>query len=438
MSTLLRAWRVVTRQRGRPFADGLGPLPAVSSGRAPVAQNPGTPPAPRAVEVNAGTRYPTQNRVLGHHRGEPTMAYLIELHRTPDALVAPPGGRCAALVQPADDADAPSPSRPVATAEVDHPPSRVAAAGYRAVVRVATPRASDPRWYPNLVRAYKSAFDVAWGFGVTHAPGHPPHAHVEPERPSPSPSHPESRSRPARATATTGRAATRAEVDGLLGTVALPLLGVGAAGVSARLAARAAAEAVSGYDPPSHLTLRSEDDWPAGEVAPTLHPAPFALRFAATDRDTADALEYELGVHLGQHYFAVAPLARRYEAEAAEVAAAKAKAKAETKNKTARADDAGDDEDGDGDGDGGDETVAGAYESTRDAWLALVDAREGRKLRRVLKSAASEDERWAALLASAEARWDAPADARNAVFEAANVARRGRGESVEEKATSET
>ena len=121
MSTLLRAWRVVTRQRGRPFADGLGPLPAAPSGRAPVAPDPGTAPPPRAVEVNAGTRYPTQRRVLGHHRGEPTMAYLIELHRTPDALVAPPGGRCAALVRPADDADAPSPSRPVSSAEVDHP-----------------------------------------------------------------------------------------------------------------------------------------------------------------------------------------------------------------------------------------------------------------------------------------------------------------------------
>ena len=95
--------------------------------------------------MNAGTRYPTQRRVLGHHRGEPTMAYLIELHRTPDALVAPPGGRCAALVRPADDADAPSPSRPVSSAEVDHPPSRVAAAGYRAVVRVAVPRASVRR-----------------------------------------------------------------------------------------------------------------------------------------------------------------------------------------------------------------------------------------------------------------------------------------------------
>ena len=409
MSTLLRAWRVVTRQRGRPFADGLGPLPAAPSGRAPVAPDPGTAPPPRAVEVNAGTRYPTQRRVLGHHRGEPTMAYLIELHRTPDALVAPPGGRCAALVRPADDADAPSPSRPVSSAEVDHPPSRVAAAGYRAVVRVAVPRASAAGWYPDLVRAYKSAFDVAWGFGVVHAPGRPPHAHVEPvESPS-----------------TTGRAATRAEVDGLLGTVALPLLGVGPGGISARSAARAAAEAVSGYDPPSHLALRSEDDWPPGESAPTLHPAPFALRFAAADQNTADALEYELSVHLGQHYFAVAPLARRYEAEAAEVAAASANSASANANEKPR--------------DAADATVATTvtHESTRDAWLARVDAREARKLRRVLKSAATEDERWAALLASAEARWDAPADARNAVFDAANEALRGRGED-EERATTET
>ena len=66
-----------------------------------------------------------------------------------------------------------------------------------------------------------------------------------------------------------------------------------------------------------------------------------------------------------------------------------------------------------------------------------MDAREARKLRRVLKSAATEDERWAALLASAEARWDAPADARNAVFDAANEALRGRGED-EERATTET
>ena len=70
---------------------------------------------------------------------------------------------------------------------------------------------------------------------------------------------------------------------------------------------------------------------------------------------------------------------------------------------------------------------------------ARVDARRvvgasgrarGAKTETRLKSAATEDERWAALLASAEARWDAPADARNAVFDAANGAsrtRRGRG-----------
>ena len=100
------------------------------------------------------------------------------------------------------------------------------------------------------------------------------------------------------------------------------------------------------YDPPSHLALRSEDDWPAGESAPTLHPAPFALRFAAADQNTAEALEYELSVHLGQHYFAVAPLARRYEAEAAEVAANSAKSANANANKLEKPRVA-DDEDGD-------------------------------------------------------------------------------------------
>ena len=107
MATLVRAWRVVTRSRGRPFAAGLPkPPPDARPGpkTAPPAPQAPPPPRKRKTLLNQNSHYPLERRVLGHHRGEPTMAYLVELHVTPDILARPPGGRCAALVNPANEA----------------------------------------------------------------------------------------------------------------------------------------------------------------------------------------------------------------------------------------------------------------------------------------------------------------------------------------------
>ena len=91
MATLVRAWRVVTRSRGRPFAAGLPkPPPTRAPGRRPRPRASGAP-APRKRDApKSKLALPARAPRPRPHRGEPTMAYLVELHVTPDILARPP------------------------------------------------------------------------------------------------------------------------------------------------------------------------------------------------------------------------------------------------------------------------------------------------------------------------------------------------------------
>lgn len=381
MATLVRAWRVVTRSRGRPFAAGLPkPPPDARPGpkTAPPAPQAPPPPRKRKTLLNQNSHYPLERRVLGHHRGEPTMAYLVELHVTPDILARPPGGRCAALVNPANEAlqgtrfdptqanaafpntgvvypeqtvdgavtaeggaelraqlaavpeVAPGVRCPVGAAVATEAVGGVASAGFDAVIHVVPPNFADAkdvdRWYPNLVRAYKSAMDVAWGLGANEAIGRqiggdgdgassdgkrprgkstprPAWSHgTSPSSPGPMPEPSPSREK--------GAETRRRGPWSPLGVVATPLLGAGARGAPLALAARAAGEAVSGYDPPAIVARRSLDEWAVGEHSPLRAPATFAIRFAAADDETAEALEKELEKHLPMAYYAWNAVAR--------------------------------------------------------------------------------------------------------------------------------
>jgi hypothetical protein len=323
MATLWRAWRVMARRHGRPFADGLTPPSAAATKAAAEARDAAGKTA--AVRTNVTRRgYPTGTRVLGHHRGPPTMAYVVELHVTPDIVSAPPGGACDVLVEGGE----------VGT-DVGHVSvTSWKNAGYDFLVTVAPPPASDPGRRADLVRAYKSALDAAWGIGVTHhARAGNERAREPARRDDPEPenayetenarlllgnptSSPPGNGRPATAKAVD---ADRAEDDDrarLFGAVvALPLLGLGVhpTPASTQLAARAAAEAVCDYVPPVHLRDRNrETEWALGELAPALGPPPFAARFAVPDEAAATILERELETHLCQGYLAAQIVSRQF------------------------------------------------------------------------------------------------------------------------------
>ena len=195
---------------------------------------------------------------------------------------------------------------------------------YAAVAHTVPPAYDDAEWERRTVQCYRSALDVAWGYGTSHRPGDGAysheHAHID-EQP------------PALTTSTTksklnsrgdgeGTATTHGDegggdpwLDKVLGTVAMPLLGAGARGVPARVAAKAAAEAVADYTPPPHLMRRVArgESLHLSEEAPTLYGAKFSVRFAVPAGEAAQELEQALEVHLGQCYVPLSMLTGKYQ-----------------------------------------------------------------------------------------------------------------------------
>jgi hypothetical protein len=294
-ATLWRAWRVVARRRGRPFAEGLT-VPSAAATEAAAEARVARAKA-EAVKTNVShAGYVTGTRVLGHHRGAPTMTYAVELHVTPDIVAHPPGGACDVIVGVCDgdgtrDGDLASVTR----WETDD--------AYAFAVNVPRPKpaASDRERHAGLVAAYTDALDAAWGIGHTHF--------VEPQPGSVDPINKRIR----------GRDALKNEsLESLYpprGVVAVPLLleqratgdSSERSGASATLtSARAAAEAVSAYVPPPHIAARSRarESRESGEKR---FEHSFAVRFAAPSDAVAAAWERELETHLGQHY---APVVR--------------------------------------------------------------------------------------------------------------------------------
>ena len=293
--TLWRAWRVVARQRGRPFAEGLT-VPSAAATEAAAEARVARAKA-EAVKTNVShAGYVTGTRVLGHHRGAPTMTYAVELHVTPDIVAHPPGGACDVIVGVCDgdgtrdgcDGDLASVTR----WETDD--------AYAFAVNVPRPKpaASDRERHAGLVAAYTDALDAAWGIGHTHF--------VEP------------RIDPKRIRGRDDKETLKNGVESLFpprGVVAVPLLleqratgdSSERSGASATLtSARAAAEAVSAYVPPPHIAARSHarESRESGEKR---FEHSFAVRFAAPSDAVATAWERELETHLGQHY---APVVR--------------------------------------------------------------------------------------------------------------------------------
>ena len=277
MATLWRAWRVVARRRGRPFADGLTvPSPAATEAAAEARVARAKAEAVKTNVSHAG--YVTGSRVLGHHRGAPTMTYAVELHVTPDIVAHPPGGACDVMVRVCDGdgtRDVPSVTR----WETD-------AYDFAVAVPRPSPAAPGGERHAGLVAAYTSALDAAWGIGATHSVhGAEPRHEADPTRASPRPRRVAMPLLPARRAAETESAA---EVPA---------------------SARAAAEAVSAYDPPPHIAAMcggGGETEPGGNASETA----FAVRFAAPSDAVATALERELETHLGQHYVAVASARR--------------------------------------------------------------------------------------------------------------------------------
>ena len=277
MATLWRAWRVVARRRGRPFADGLTvPSPAATEAAAEARVARAKAEAVKTNVSHAG--YVTGSRVLGHHRGAPTMTYAVELHVTPDIVAHPPGGACDVMVRVCDGdgtRDVPSVTR----WETD-------AYDFAVAVPRPSPAAPGGERHAGLVAAYTSALDAAWGIGATHSVhGAEPRHEADPTRASPRPRRVAMPLLPARRAAETEYAAEVAA------------------------SARAAAEAVSAYDPPPHIAAMcggGGETEPGGNASETA----FAVRFAAPSDAVATALERELETHLGQHYVAVASARR--------------------------------------------------------------------------------------------------------------------------------
>ena len=284
MATLWRAWRVVARRRGRPFADGLT-VPSSAATEAAAEARVARAKA-EAVKTNVShAGYVTGTRILGHHRGAPTMAYAVELHVTPDIVAHPPGGACDVLVGVCDgdgthEGDGARTS--VTRWETD---------AYDFAVSVPRPNAaaSEREKHAGLVAAYTSALDAAWGIGVTHfvdtSDDTAEHAYGRDRE--------EKKTRPSK--------------TGLV--VAVPFASFSDARPSASAAlshaARAAAEAVSAYVPPPHIAARDRGvEWNAAETS-TLNLSgdeSFAVRFAAPSDAAASVLERELETLLGQHY----------------------------------------------------------------------------------------------------------------------------------------
>ena len=294
-ATLWRAWRVVARQRGRPFAEGLT-VPSAAATEAAAEARVARAKA-EAVKTNVShAGYVTGTRVLGHHRGAPTMTYAVELHVTPDIVAHPPGGACDVIVGVCDgdgtrdgcDGDLASVTR----WETDD--------AYAFAVNVPRPKpaASDRERHAGLVAAYTDALDAAWGIGHTHF--------VEP------------RIDPKRIRGRDDKETLKNGVESLFpprGVVAVPLLleqratgdSSERSGASATLAStRAAAEAVSAYVPPPHIAARSHAH-ESRESGEKRFEHSFAVRFAAPSDAVATAWERELETHLGQHY---APVVR--------------------------------------------------------------------------------------------------------------------------------
>ena len=179
MATLWRAWRVVARRRGRPFADGLTvPSPAATEAAAEARVARAKAEAVKTNVSHAG--YVTGSRVLGHHRGAPTMTYAVELHVTPDIVAHPPGGACDVMVRVCDGdgtRDVPSVTR----WETD-------AYDFAVAVPRPSPAAPGGERHAGLVAAYTSALDAAWGIGATHSVhGAEPRHEADPTRASPRP-----------------------------------------------------------------------------------------------------------------------------------------------------------------------------------------------------------------------------------------------------------
>ena len=293
MATLWRAWRVVARRRGRPFADGLT-VPSSAATEAAAEARVARAKA-EAVKTNVShAGYVTGSRVLGHHRGAPTMTYAVELHVTPDIVAHPPGGACDVMVRVCDGdgtRDVPSVTR----WETD---------AYAFAVNVPRPKpaASDRERRAGLVAAYTDALDAAWGIGHTHF--------VEP------------RVDPKRMNTTETLKNGVESLSPPRGVAAVPLLlEQRATGDSSEQAgasfhcpltsdtltsARAAAEAVSAYVPPPHIAARSHAH-ESRESGEKRFEHSFAVRFAAPSDAVAAAWERELETHLGQHY---APVVR--------------------------------------------------------------------------------------------------------------------------------
>jgi|AntAceMinimDraft_1070359.scaffolds.fasta_scaffold10685_3 hypothetical protein len=101
-STLLRAWRVVCRARGRPWADGKDATRGPIASTLTHSTDPESSPIEFEDVYSNGWKRGLVRRHIGHHRGEVLFAFLVELHVTSDIVATPPGGRCDVLVNPAD------------------------------------------------------------------------------------------------------------------------------------------------------------------------------------------------------------------------------------------------------------------------------------------------------------------------------------------------
>ena len=318
MATLWRVWRVVARRHGRPFGDGLvPPTPAAVRSAAESRDKQGKSDSVKTNVTHRG--YPSATKVLGHHRGDPTMAFLVELHVTPCMIKHPPGGVCDVLVVATMDDGVANTTRPVGNADVSESSGACKSAGYKHVVRVTPPKKNDPKDHSNLVSTYKSVLDAGWGIGVTHFAGGLSEMHGSRGQGDGGETGGECVDELAKKTE------AKTETENVLkkntkaypGSLAVPMLGLegGAffSGIPVHLVARAAAEAVSSYEIPAHLSLRNPaTDVSLGERAPVLHTAPFSVKLCAPDESSGEILERELEAHLGQHYLPVAAVTREF------------------------------------------------------------------------------------------------------------------------------
>lgn len=335
MSRLLRAWRVVCRERGRRWADGrIVPMthddrPPMTTGRMGAAEWVGEEGARdrRRAPFKWGGVGVAEGDQPGmdawHHRGAATFAYVVELHVTPDVVAMPPGGRCDAVVHPTDSTGrrgfteesdrraagsnedptgggegvpGPDPPREVPATLWDGTwvtcpvgaavaiPNATRGAAHGTDVHVALPKHGDYDWAPTLERCYRSAMDVAWGYGVSHRPGDGAHMHGKDLTPLQ-----RTAGRANNCSAESDARAVHADpsLDAALGVVAMPLLGVGTRwGVPVSAAAAAAARAMADYEPPAHLRtrVRRGASLHLGETAPVLFGPKFSVRFAAEAR----------------------------------------------------------------------------------------------------------------------------------------------------------